>query len=173
MIWWIIMIIFVLLGVGISIIKTEGFYVLAGLTAAIIMLFIGIATSLAILEFSDDYSKTKTSNIPLYQLELKESTPDEAIYFDIKFEKGHSIGWYQKEDDSNPTGKVLASIKIDSNVTINNIEKKEKPYLIQEKYEDTNTAKSLFCMFNNDPYYKYNFYIPENNIKYDFTVTEE
>lgn len=173
MIWWITIIIFVLLGVIISIIKTDAFYILAGFTAAIIMLPIGILTSSAILGFSDDYSKTKTYNIPLYQLELKESSPDEAIYFDIEFEKGHSIGWYQKEDDTNPTGKVLASIKIDSNVTINNIEKEEEPYLIQEKYEDTNMEKNPFCMFNNDPYYKYNFYIPENNIKYNFTVTEE
>ena len=173
MIWWIIIAIFVLLGGIIGIIKGESFYIVAGFFAAAIMLFIGLMTSLIIFSFSNDYSKTETSNIPLYQLELKKFTSDETIYFDIEFEKGYFTGWYQKEDDSNPTGKALTSIKIDSNVTINNIEKEEKPYLIQEKYEDTNTAKNLFCMLNNNPYYKYYFYIPENNIKYDFTITEE
>ena len=169
MFWWGLAIILLIAGGWIAFREKEAFCFHLGLVVSLLILAIGLFTSFLIINANnpEGMTITETDEIKLYSIELYEpkSTPDEAYYLGTT-KKSY---WYEKEDITNSNGKILTHIS-QNHVNIYDTEK-ENPRLEILTYTKKTTATRLFS-FITPSYIEYNFYIPENSIKYGLAISE-
>ena len=170
MLWWILAIILVIVGGLIAINEKDAFFLQLGLVVSLLVLVIGLGVSFIIainVDNPEGMTIAETNEIKLYSIELYEpkSTPDEAYYLGTT----KNSYWYEKEDITNSNGKILTHIS-QNHVNIYDTEK-ENPRLEILTYTKKTTTIRLFSFFT-PSYIEYNFYIPENSIKYGLAIRE-
>ena len=170
MVWWILAIVLLVAGIWIAIREKDVFLLQLGLIISLLFLVIGLGVSLIIttgINNPEGMTITETNEIKLYSIELYEtkSTLDEAYYLGTT----KNSYWYEKEDITNSNGKILTHMS-QNHVNIYDTEK-ENPHLEILTYTKKTTATRLFS-FITPSYIEYNFYIPENSIKYGLAISE-
>ena len=140
---------------------------IAGFGLIVILLIIGAITSILIDAHCsiEDMKIEKTEEVELLPFSI--STPDEISYVGAGQDKTKRCYWYNKKDIKSSSSQNLTSIGIGSDV--NFYETDETPYMTETIFiAETN----IFAMWT-PRHTKYDFYIPEDSIKYGITITAE
>lgn len=172
MFWWILIgIIFILTIIFyIFLIKDEEdglSFVIIGFSLIVLLLIVGVIVSGLIDAHYpvEDMKIEKTEEVELLPFSI--STPDEITYVGVGQDKTSKCYWYNKKDIKSSSGQNLTSIGIGSDVNFYEIN--ETPHMT----ETTLIAEKNFFTMWTPKHTKYDFYIPENSIKYGITITEE